>query len=332
MLRNRDEDLIAGEMGGRSMTKKRALGGWFTCALLIALVFVHGCSNQYAEETRRQKQTVAVKLDALGSKINAGELANILLIATYADKLAQSQPDLEPVADVLRKDATTSGPLYLGLKKRLAAVTDEPANKNEFLPIIGELDSLNAATDPAIFNDSLIDVVNTLADLSGGELARINIPQNALAANVQGNAVAGSYLVGNPSYGRWSSDSGGRSFWVFYGQYRLFSDILFGRGYHRGPIYYNGWYGGVNRYSYYNDYGRSTYGRAGDRSFTRARRSDMRSKGLTVPTPAKQYGSAAGNKRVSTHAAARSNRAQGASKRRSSLFGSSSRRSRAGGK
>ncbi|MCZ6895166.1 MAG: hypothetical protein O7H40_14120 [Gammaproteobacteria bacterium] len=314
------------------MTKKKALGGWFTCALLIALVFVNGCSNQYAEETRRQKQTVTAKLSALGSKINAGELANILLIANYADKLAQSKPDLEPVAGALRQDATTSGPLYQGLKERLAAVKDEPANKNEFLPIIGELDSLNAATDPTIFNDSLIDVVNTLADLSGGELARINIPQNALAANVQGNPVAGSYLVGNPSYGRWNSDSGGRSFWVFYGQYRLFSDILFGRGYHRGPLYYNSWYGGANRYSYYNDYGRSTYGRAGDRGFTRARRSDMRSKGLTSPTPAKRYGSAAGNKRVSTYAAARTNRAQGASKRRSSLFGSSSRRARAGGK
>ncbi len=227
------------------MTKKKALGGWFTCALLIALVFVNGCSNQYAEETRRQKQTVTAKLSALGSKINAGELANILLIANYADKLAQSKPDLEPVAGALRQDATTSGPLYQGLKERLAAVKDEPANKNEFLPIIGELDSLNAATDPVIFNDSLIDVVNTLADLSGGELARINIPQNALAANVKGNAVAGSYLVGNPSYGRWSSGSGGRSFWVFYGQYRLFSDLFRGPGYHRGPIYYNCWYGPV---------------------------------------------------------------------------------------
>jgi len=314
------------------MTKKKALGGWFTCVLLIASVFVNGCSNQYAEETRRQKQTVTAKLNALGSKINAGELANILLIANYAAKLAQSKPDLEPVAGLLRQDATTSGPLYQGLKGRLAAVKDEPASKNEFLSIIGELDSLNAATDPIIFNDSLIDVVNTLADLSGGELARINIPQNALAANVQGNPVAGSYLVGNPSYGRWSSDSGGRSFWVFYGQYRLFSDVLFGRGYHRGPIYYNGWYGGANRYSYYNDYGRGTYGRASDRRSTRARRSDMRSKGLTSPTPAKRYGSAAGNKRVSTYAAARSNRAQGASRRQSSLFGSSSRRARAGGK
>ena len=275
---------------------------------------------------------VAAKLDALGSKINAGELANIVLIATYADKLAQAKPDLEPVADVLRKDATTFGPLYQGLKERLAAVTGEPANKHEFLPIIRELDSLNAAADPAIFNDSLIDVVNTLADLSGGGLARINIPKNALAANVQGNAVAGSYLVGNPSYGRWSSSSGGRSFWVFYGQYRLFSDLLGGRGYYRGPLYYNAWYSGANRYSYYNDYGRGTYGRAGDRSFTRDRRSDMRSKGLTVSTPAKQYGSAAGNRRVSTYAGARSNRAQGVSKRQSSLFGSSSRRSHAGGK
>ena len=322
------------------MMKNGPFGGWFTCVLLISLVFVQGCSQNYTEQTKRQKQAIAAKLDVLGSKISAGELVNALLIGTYADTLAQAKPELKPVAGLLRKDATTSGPLYQGLKKRLAAVVDTPGNKEEFASITEELFSVDAAADPAIFNDSLLDVVNTLADLSGGELARVNIPKDARTANIQGNAVPGSYLVGNPSYGRWQSNSSGRSFWVFYGQYRLFSDLLGGRrGYHRGPIHYDSWYGGANRYSYYNDYGRSTYGGRADRGFTRARRSDMRSKGITAPAPAKQYGSAAGNARVSNYAAARTNRTQGGSnvgskrvsKRRSSL-GSSARRSRARGK
>ncbi len=317
------------------MTTNVVSGKWSTYALLIALVFVSGCSNQYAEETKRLKQAVTNKLTALGSRINAGALSNTVLIATYADKLAQAKPDLKPVAEVLRLDATTKGPLYRGLAERLAAVKDAPKNKNEFLPIIQELDSLNGATDQIIFNDSLLDVVNTLADLSDGELARINIPSNAETANVGSNPVAGSYLVGNPAYGRWNSDSSGRSSWAFYGQYRLFSDLVWGPRYHRGPLYYNSWYGGSNRYSYYNDYGRGTYGRAADRNFNRARRTDMKSKGLSVPTPAKQYGSAAGNKRTSSYANARVSRARGSSssssKRRSS-FGSSSRRSRGSGK
>ncbi len=44
----------------------------------------------------------------------------------------------------------------------------------------------------------------------------------------------GYEYVGDRQYGRWNTDSSGRSFWVFYGQYRLLSDLL-----GRGPIYRN---------------------------------------------------------------------------------------------
>jgi hypothetical protein len=44
----------------------------------------------------------------------------------------------------------------------------------------------------------------------------------------------GYEYVGNSWYGRWHTDASGRSFWVFYGQYRLFSDLL-----GPGPIYRN---------------------------------------------------------------------------------------------
>lgn len=42
----------------------------------------------------------------------------------------------------------------------------------------------------------------------------------------------GYSYVGNSWYGRWERDSAGRSFWVFYGQYRLLSDLM-----GPGPIY-----------------------------------------------------------------------------------------------
>lgn len=34
--------------------------------------------------------------------------------------------------------------------------------------------------------------------------------------------------VGNPKYGRWATGSSGRSFWEFYGQYRLMTDLFGG--------------------------------------------------------------------------------------------------------
>ncbi|MGD9212121.1 MAG: hypothetical protein PVI90_15170 [Desulfobacteraceae bacterium] len=39
-------------------------------------------------------------------------------------------------------------------------------------------------------------------------------------------APPGYAYVGDPRYGQWRSDSSGRSFWVFYGQYRMLSDLL----------------------------------------------------------------------------------------------------------
>ncbi len=44
----------------------------------------------------------------------------------------------------------------------------------------------------------------------------------------------GYEYVGHSRYGNWHRDSTGRSFWVFYGQYRLMGDLL-----GRGPIYRN---------------------------------------------------------------------------------------------
>jgi hypothetical protein len=41
---------------------------------------------------------------------------------------------------------------------------------------------------------------------------------------------AGLAFVGNPQYGQWQADNRGSSFWVWYGQYRLFSDLLGARG------------------------------------------------------------------------------------------------------
>lgn len=61
----------------------------------------------------------------------------------------------------------------------------------------------------------------------------------------------GYEYVGDKRYGKWNTDSSGRSFWVFYGQYRLFSDLLGG-----GPLYRRHY----NSYDNYRRNNRPYYG------------------------------------------------------------------------
>ncbi|MGD8932802.1 MAG: hypothetical protein PVI52_09555 [Chromatiales bacterium] len=275
---------------------------WFTWPLLVLLLLLAGCTNEYTADLQKNKQIVTSKLETLGQQLDAHQLSNGRLIEAYAENLSAAKPELSSVTELLAKDATTNGTLYKSLQTRLAALPDEVDNRDQFIPAFEELQSLNAATDPAIFNDSLLDVVNTLADLSDGDLPRVSIPRDEDVSSVKGGGhVAGSYLVGNPAYGQWKSDSGGSSFWEFYGQYRLFSDLFLGRDYYRGPIRYDDWYGGRARYSYYNDYARSTYGTRSDRNAAKQHNQAMANKGITPAKPKKTYGSAQGRKRVSTY-------------------------------
>nr|VFJ49204.1 MAG: hypothetical protein BECKDK2373C_GA0170839_102430 [Candidatus Kentron sp. DK] len=313
---------------------------FFIVSLLAALLLVlSGCSNQYAEETEKRVATVEKQLDELGRKIDSGALSNALLIKTYANKLTRKEPAFDEIARALRLDATTGGPLYQGLRQRLTKVNRNPKNKQEFAIAWQEIDSLEAGSDPVVYNDALLDVVNTLADLSQGVLPRINVPQNAQTATVKGGQVPGSYLVGNPAYGQWKNDSSGNSFWEWYGMYRMFTDVLgfAGGGFYGGPLYYSSWYSRP-RYSFYNDAGRSTYGSWRDRSNWRQGQDRLARKGIRTAKP-KNYGSVAGKKRVSTYAYKRMNtgsalrsgrmpttsRTRTTTKRTSSFFGASSR-------
>jgi hypothetical protein len=68
----------------------------------------------------------------------------------------------------------------------------------------------------------------------------------------QNLAPPGYAYVGDPRYGQWRTDSSGRSFWMFYGQYRLLSDLL-GLG---GRVYR----GQYDRYRGYRSQNRPYYG------------------------------------------------------------------------
>ncbi len=291
------------------VSRQGVYAGFLITLLAVLMSALPGCSNEYQEDITGRYADVKQRLTDLGSKIDAGEVANALLIKTYAEQLEEKKPELKEVVKALAQDGTTAGPMYTSLVQRLEKVNQNPENRQAYIPAFEELESLWAAADRAVYNDSLIDVVNTLADLSGGELPRVNIPRDADTASLSGASgrVPGSYLVGNPNYGQWSQNSSGGTFWEWYGMYSLFSNLAGGFGggmYHRGPVFYEDWHRRP-RYSYHHDYGRSTYGSRADRSAWNSGRQRLSKQGIRTPKP-KNYGSVTGQKRVSTYASMRS--------------------------
>ena len=198
-------------------------------------------------------------VERLGKQLDSGDLRNAALIKQYARRVEEAKPDLRDLTRVLAREATREGTLYQGVATRAqelrARLPAAGAAQQEYVPVVEELESLAGAVDAAEFNRALSDPLNVLADLSGGALPRVDAaPASASrSANNASDFGPGSQLVGNPNYGRWRTDSGGSSFWVWYGQYALIRDLL------GGPrIGYGAWAGGRD-YSYYHDYGRRNY-------------------------------------------------------------------------
>ena len=234
------------------------------CASLAAgLVLAFGLIGCGDGGVRAQVDGVLNRLDQslarLGSALDAGDLRNAKLIKRYAADVSAAKPEIEDLAAVLAREATREGTLFQGLETRLQdvrkALPEAGAPASAYADVAEELNSLSAALAIDEFNDALADPLNVLADLSDGMLPRVDAaPASATRrANAATNFGPGSQLVGNPGYGRWQTDSGGNSFWVWYGQFALIRDLL------GGPrIGYGAWAGGRD-YSYYHDYGRRNY-------------------------------------------------------------------------
>jgi len=268
----------------------------------MSFLTLTGCGNNYSEQLQGEYSKVEQNLVTLERLLYNRQLTNAKIVDIYAKKLAQIKPDFKPIAESMAKDSTEKGVLYTGLVKRLKKVNREPENKQQFQLAHQSLVSIDIAADPVVFNDALLDLINTMAELSGGQLETVSIPKDSQKANVRGETVTpGSYLVGNPSYGEYRQSSSGSSMWHWYGQYAFFSSLMRGGLYNQSPIYYNDW-NRRPRYSYYNDYGRNTYGSTSDRNQTRQRNNTMRDQGYTPAKPKKQYGSVKGRQRMSTYA------------------------------
>ena len=249
------------------------------CIVVAALV-LSGCSSgeRMVEDALANTDR---GLQDLNTAIDQGRVRNATIIKQYVRILKSSRPELAPLLVELENDGTTQGPLFKSLKNRFQGIKDNTEQFPSWKEKHAELVAIANGANLSIYNDALSDTVNVIADLSRGELARVNAVSQEVEQkmNKSSDYGAGSQLIGNPHYGRWSHGSGG-SFWAWYGQYAFFSSMFGGRRH-----YYNDW--GRNRgYSYYHDYGRNNY-------TSRSQRASQRN----VDTRArKQFGSRGGYK------------------------------------
>lgn len=276
--------------------KTFAIFAWVCLAILL-----QACGNRFADQVTESLAMAQKRVVTLKTQLDTNQIRNALIVKAYADKLTKSNPELTELAAALKKDSTAEGPLYQNLITRLKSVKRDPENIREYELAAVEINNVYTAADPIVFNDALMDVVNTMSDLSNGTLPRINIPKTKTNEQAQ-KTTPGNHLVGNPSYGSWQTNSSGQSLWAWYGMYSMFSNLT-GPRYSNGPIYQSSWYSRPH-YSYYHDYGRSTYGSSRDRQSWRSSSQRLASQGVK-PVQQKNYTSLASQKRVSAYGANR---------------------------
>ncbi|MCU4675164.1 hypothetical protein N7931_05910 [Catenovulum sp. 2E275] len=223
--------------------------------ILFILLGIWGCSDPLDAKIENQIQFSQMQIQKLAQRIESGQIRNANLIKQYAAHLQNQKPQMQTIVNEMARDATTSGPLYTSLLDRYQSAAQQPQLFQSKEERLAELENIYEAASPELFNDALSDPLNVLADLSGGELPRVNAVSRAasLQANQAEDFGAGSQLVGNPAYGQWSTGSNGMSFWEWYGMYALFSNLT-----SYGRVNYHDW-AGRRDYSYYNDYGRYRY-------------------------------------------------------------------------
>jgi hypothetical protein len=224
-----------------------------TLLILVSLILI-GCGDPLKDQIEQQTKISEQRIQQLAEGLDSGNIRNAVLIKQYAQKVLDMKPDLAPLINEFKKDATVRGPMYKALVDRLNTVKAQPNMFADTQSIYDELLNIYQAADPVLYSDALSDPLNVLADMSDGQLPRINSlskSQSAQANNAQ-DFGTGEQLIGNPNYGQWSTGSNGMSFWAWYGMYSMMGD-MFGR-----RTYYDNW-GRSRNYSYYNDYGRKRY-------------------------------------------------------------------------
>ena len=229
--------------------------------VVVSTLVLSGCGSSGSAQVEREMLSTENRLRQLEESINKRTLRNANIINQYADVLKAKRPELSSLLSQLKKEATTESPIFKSLQSRLQAVKDGSEKFENWTDKVAELQAIQNGAESSVYNDALSDTANVIADMSNGELARVNAvsQESEQKLNKSEKFGAGSQYVGNPHYGSWSHGSGG-SFWVWYGQYALFSSMF-----NRDRFYYHDW-SSRRGYSYYHDVGRNSYSSRSHRS------------------------------------------------------------------
>ena len=194
-------------------------------------------------------------LNSLKNNIDQNQIRNAAILREYTNALRSQKPELNSLISNLARDATSEGALFKNLELRLSTLKNSPELFETPAEQYTEANAIIEAARPTNFDHALTDVINVVADMSGGMLPRINtLPkEQSLQENRAEDLGAGSQLIGNPAYGQWVNQ-GGMSVWEWYGMFALFRDLVGGRSYS---------YGHWDRHrdwSYHSDIGRNKNG------------------------------------------------------------------------
>lgn len=252
------------EPESRAFKRPKQKDRWMFRATLVGvfvLAILAGCTSD-AEKSLRfvngQLPSVEASIKVLNEHLINNRLSNANTLKSYASQLAAAKPELTELTEALALEATPEGALFKSLPDRLWALrlsmpktSDDPKLVQAAATTFREV---YFAAQPEEFDRALADPINVLADLSDGQLPRVDSVTVDAESRLNPTTMArGTQLIGNPHYGEWRSDSSGSSFWSWYIQYSLMRQLLGGNDY-----YYSSWATG-RRYSYYHDYGRGHY-------------------------------------------------------------------------
>lgn len=217
--------------------------------LIVLIILLTACSNPERDAKKaipKKLPQAAESLKNLEEALNTDRIRNAVLLKNYADILKKERPELNDLLNTLALDATPEGAMYRELQNRLDTAKSKPQSFDTAVYRLAEIEGIIDGADTETYNAALTDVVNVVADMSNGKLARINAPDN----NKNDKLGNGSHLIGNPAYGRWNQRSGG-SYWHWYPAYSYF---------HTGPYYSYSYWNRHRGWSYYSDIGHDYYG------------------------------------------------------------------------
>lgn len=236
---------------------------WLIIWVLLALAACVSKEEALQGEVDKQLGISTRSVATLKNTLERGDgIANAIILKQYANQLAQIKPSLADAAKLLAKNADADGPMVQSMERRLSDVaTNKMKHVAGLEEQLLEVNAVKEAALPDVFNDALADSINVLADLSGGQLSRVQAISRQAQAKQHGAAYAapGAQLIGNPQYGSWEPAPDGGFIWTWFAAYWFFDEVLDLDDAFEVKHYRYGYWSRKRPYSYYHDHGRYRY-------------------------------------------------------------------------